>query len=267
MILCRKTWKIDEFSSYVVVKQGPNTKVLRKMSWPISDNKSYLDFDSGNIYRFKRTFRKALLYFVLCTFDSACCFQTERILSARRQDHVGHRGLWIFRQFHIVHQHDHAVRRDPLFRVAHYRGNDPVSILTNITATSLPREIWSRRSVSDRLNYHRHIEVFWPHTSALLNATNAKTLKEISTMNVGEILLQFPIDKKFHIGRFAFKYEVSPSRRSDNIYMTSIGLFGFSIHVCANSTNGIWPSAHFPLHPEILRKKILMNFSISLNRK
>jgi len=69
-----------------------------------------------------------------------------------------------------------------------------------------------RRFVSDRLNYHRHIEVFWPHTSALLNATNAKTLKTASTMNVGEILLQFPIDKKFHVGRFAFKYEVSAFR-------------------------------------------------------
>ncbi|VVC30431.1 Hypothetical protein CINCED_3A001550 [Cinara cedri] len=57
------------------------------------------------------------------------------------------------------------------------------------------------------LNYHRHIEVFWPQHSALLNATNAKTLKKNSTMNIGEILLQFPIDKKYHVGRFEFKYE------------------------------------------------------------
>lgn len=51
--------------------------------------------------------------------------------------------------------------------------------------------------------------MFWPHNSALLNATNAKTLKKNSTMNVGEILLQFPLEKKHHIGRFGFKYEVS----------------------------------------------------------
>ncbi|XP_060856834.1 uncharacterized protein LOC132934536 [Metopolophium dirhodum] len=57
------------------------------------------------------------------------------------------------------------------------------------------------------LNFHRHIEVFWPHTSALMNATKTKTLKEISMLNVGEILLQFPIDKKYHVGRFDFKYE------------------------------------------------------------
>jgi len=69
--------------------------------------------------------------------------------------------------------------------------------------------ILQRWCVFDRLNFHRHIEVFWPHTSALLNATNSKTLKEVSTLNVGEILLQFPIDKKYHVGRFAFKYEVS----------------------------------------------------------
>ncbi|XP_025406452.1 uncharacterized protein LOC112680523 [Sipha flava] len=57
------------------------------------------------------------------------------------------------------------------------------------------------------LNYHRHIEVFWPHTSALLNATKVKTFKEISVLNVGEILLHFPIDKKYHVGKFEFKYE------------------------------------------------------------
>lgn len=61
----------------------------------------------------------------------------------------------------------------------------------------------------DRMNYHRHIEVFWPQHSALLNATNAKTLRKNSTLNIGEILLQFPIDKKYHVGRFEFKYEVT----------------------------------------------------------
>ncbi|XP_050528812.1 uncharacterized protein LOC126898616 isoform X2 [Daktulosphaira vitifoliae] len=57
------------------------------------------------------------------------------------------------------------------------------------------------------LKYHRHIGVFWPENSAQLNVTNVKTQKTKSTLNDGEISLEFPFEKKYHLGRFDFKYE------------------------------------------------------------